>query len=95
MEEWSTTEVSSQQGGAMSEQEDMHAGEHTRPTSQEEKDVVAASKANDFVDQMDPKEFLQEAEHAYHSPPKSPRSNGHENETIREQSTRQEVETST
>ena len=62
----------------------MHAGEQNRPGSQEEKDDAAASNANDFVHQMDPKEFSQEVEPAYHSPPKSPRSNGHENETVRE-----------
>ena len=86
LEEGSSTEVSAKQGGAMSEQEGMHAEEHSRPEIQEEKDNAVASNAEDFVDQTDPEEFSQNAESAYHSPPKNPRSNEHESESVKEQS---------
>lgn len=88
LEEGSAAKVLTQHGGAMSEQDGMHVGEHSRRGSQEEKDDAATSNAEDFVDQTDHEEFSKEAEPAYHSHPKIPRSNKHENETIKEQSTR-------
>lgn len=71
----------------------MHAREHNRPRSEEEKDDDVASNANDFVDQMGPKEFSQEVEPTYHSPLESPTSNGQGDEDINEQSMRQDAET--
>ena len=79
----------------MGEQEGMHAIEFNRRGSHEEKDDDVSSNADDFVDQMDPKEFSQAAELVYHSPLENPRGNGQGDEAINEQSMRKGVETST
>ena len=94
LEEGSVAKVSAQQGDDMGEQEGIPAGEFSRPGSHEEQDVVAASNANDFVNQTDPKEFSQVAEPVYHSPLENPRGNGIGDKAINEQSTRQGAETS-
>ena len=80
--------MSAQQGDAMGEQEGMHAGEFSRPGSHEEKDDVATSNDDDFVNQMDPEEFSQVAELVYHSPLENPRGNGQGDEAINEHSMR-------
>ena len=72
----------------MGEQEGMHAGEFCTLGSHEEQDDDVASNADDFVDQMDPEEFSQEAEPVYHSPFENPRGNGQGDEAINEQSMR-------
>ena len=95
LEEGLAAKVSTQQGDAMGEKEGMHAGEFSRPRSHKERDDDATSNADDFVDQMDPGEFSQEAELVYHSRFENPRGNGQGDEAIKKQSTRQGAKTST